>query len=179
MSDFKIHVMTPFSPSKNLGVAYNEAMAMIPEDDWVCFLDHDCMFLTSDAINHLYKYAEMFPDALLSAYTNRVGFKPQCLNGVCSENGDLRHWTVKAERQKALLYKVTEMSATISGFLMLFSKKTWNDCSHFTEDKQILGVDNNWSARVLQHGHKIYLMQGILVFHSYRILDRMNKSHLK
>lgn len=179
MSDFKIHVMTPFSPSKHLGEAYNEAMAMIPDGDWACFHDHDGMFLTPDAIAHMYKYAEMFPDALLTCYTNRVGWKPQCLNGVCSENADVRHWVQKAQRQKALLYRVTEMNTTISGYLMLFSKKLWNDCSHFTEDKAILGVDNNWSARVLNHGYKIYLMQGIIFFHTYRILNRMDKSHLK
>lgn len=175
----KIHVMIPYAPDKQFGKCLNEMMAMLPDDDWVCILDHDCMFLTPDAIKHLYTYAEMFPDALLTSYTNRVGFKPQCLNGVCSENGDVRTWVQKAERQKALLYRVTEMTGTISGFLMLFSKKLWNDCSHFTEDKMILGTDNNWSARVLQHGYKIYLMCGILVFHTYRILDRTNKSHLK
>lgn len=175
----KIHVMTPYSPEKKLGQAYNEAMAMLPDDDWACFIDQDTMFLQPHTISHLYKYAEMFPDALLTAYTNRVGFKPQCLNGVCSENGDVRHWVKKAQMQEALLYQVEEMKGTISGFLMLFSKKLWNDCSHFTEDKDILGTDNNWSARVIQHGHKIYLMRGILVFHTYRILNRMDKSHLK
>lgn len=179
MSDFKIHVMIPFSPQKELGKAYNEAMALIPDNDWACFIDHDFMFLQPNSINHMYKYAEMFPDSLLTCMTNRVGYKPQCLNGVCSENGDVRHWVARAARQEALLYRVTEMTATISGYLMLFSKKTWDDCSHFTEDKKILGVDNNWSARVLQHGHKIYLMQGILGFHTYRILDRTDKRHLK
>lgn len=175
----KVHVMIPFATDKQFGKALNEMMAFIPDDDFVCFLDHDVLLLTPDAITHLHEYARLYPDSLLTCYTNRVGWKPQCLNGIVSENDSIRVHILKAQKQKILLYQVEELKTTISGFLMMFSKKLWNDCSHFTEDKQILGVDNNWSARVLQHGYKIHLMKGLYVWHSYRLLDRQDKSHLK
>lgn len=176
----KVHVVIPYSTSKEFGKECNEVMSRIPDDDWVCFLDHDCMFLTPDAISHLHEYAKMYPDSLLTCYTNRVGAKEQCLNGVISENDSIRHAIGKAERQKVKLYEVTEMKGVISGYLMMFSKKLWNDVSHFTEDKMILGVDNNFSARVLNKGYKIYLMKGIYIWHTYRLVTgRQDKSHLK
>ncbi len=175
----KVHVMTPYSRERTFAVACNEAVAMIGEDDWICIIDHDFMFLAPESIADLYKYAEMCPDSLLTCYTNRVGSRIQCLNGVISENDSMKAWINRAIRMRQVEPSVTEIKGVISGYLLFFSKKLWNDVSHFPEDKTILGVDNGFSGRVLNKGKKIYLMNNMLGWHSYRIhKDRHDKTHL-
>lgn len=175
----KVHVIIPYAPDKQFSKACNEAVAMIGEQDWICIIDHDFMFLTPDSIGDLYRYAEMCPDALLTCYTNRVGNRGQCLNGVISENDSMKAWVARAIRMRQAEPTVTEIPGVISGFLLLFSKKLWNDVSHFPDDKTILGVDNAFSARVLNKGKKIYMMNNMLGWHSYRIhKDRRDKTHL-
>ena len=36
-----LYPMVPFALDGNLGRAYNEAVALLPDDAWAVFLDHD------------------------------------------------------------------------------------------------------------------------------------------
>ena len=175
-----IRVIVPFSLEKNLGKAYNEEISRIPNGDWVCLLDHDVMFLTPDAIRHLYEYVNLFPDTgIFTCYTNRLHplAKNQLLDG-CEEDDDVRYHIRVANNQKQHLYKATELNKHISGFLMMIKKETWDEIK-FSEDKLCLGVDNDFSDRVLRSGRKIRRMDGIYVWHSYRLLNGIkDKSHL-
>ena len=79
----------------------------------------------------------------------------QLLGEVVSENTDIRHHIQLAENLKDdFACPVSEIDHHISGMLMLISKKTWN--SHkFPESGKCLGVDNEYSDRILQAGKKI------------------------
>ncbi len=57
----KVHIMTPYSLTKQLGVAYNEAMALIPDDDSGCLIDGDVNFLTPDYGHIINQYANENP----------------------------------------------------------------------------------------------------------------------
>lgn len=177
----KIHVCTPYAVDKNLGRAYNEACALVPNGDWICVIDYDVMFLTPDAIKIMYEYVALFPGTgLFTCYTNRI--HPMAIDQLImtepSDNTDIRHWQNLAKVCAESPTLATKIGHEISGFLMLFSKETWKQIN-FDESKKCLGVDNDFSLRVLMSGKKIYRMNRLLVWHSYRVNDITDKSHLK
>jgi GT2 family glycosyltransferase len=178
----KVHVVTPYRTDKNLGLAYNEAISQIPNDDWVCLIDYDVCFLTPDAIAILNGYAEQNQDAgLMTCYTGRIHplAKHQLLYGQVTDNADINFHISRAEGQKKFLYKTTEIKKEISGFLMMVSKKTWNE-NKFTENGKCLGVDNDYCWRLLASNKSILRMDGLYVWHTYRLKNGItDKTHLK
>ena len=174
-----IHILKPYSIEKNLGKAYNEAMSLLPDGHWGCLMDYDTMFLTPDCGVILHEYAKLLPDAgLLTCYTNRIHPKAdqQLFAGV-SENYDVSVHSKIAKLVKDNLYQYTELKKEVSGFLMLISKDTWNEVK-FREDGKCLGVDNEYCWALFDRGKKIYRMDGLYVWHSYRMDNITDKSHL-
>jgi GT2 family glycosyltransferase len=177
----KVHITIPFSIEKNLGKAYNEAMQLIPDDDWMCFLDYDAMLLTPDAPAILHEYATRYPDAaLLTCYTNRIHqTSQQLLFGQINENDSMRWHLQQAIKQKEQLYQVSPIHRNVSGFLMLISKKSWLRFP-FSETGECLGVDTEYWKRLREAGQKMYRMDGLYCWHTYRLLNGINdKTHLQ
>lgn len=177
----KVHITTPYALDKNLGRAYNEAMARVPAGDWACLLDHDVLLLTPDAGAILHEYARLAtPGMLLTALTNRVSplSAQQLLNGTVSHNPNLAQHVRLAEAQRQQLYRVTEVTSHFSGFLMLLPRELWDEVP-FTEDLRCLGVDTDYRKRLQARGHAIWRMDGLYCWHSYRLTTGVNdKKHL-
>jgi GT2 family glycosyltransferase len=176
----KINVMTPYALDKNLGRAYNEAMSMIGEDDWGCLIDYDVQFLTPGAVRMLYEYAGSYPDTLLTCLTNRIHpcNRDQLYRGTVSNVSDMCQHMEIAERLAVNPHTVTELTQHLSGFLMLLSKRVWNEIK-FTEDLKCLGVDTDYFDRLQTAGKKVYRMNSLYVFHTYRLMTGIkNKAHL-
>ncbi len=178
-----IHLVHPFDiVGKNLGRAYNNAFRNCPDGDWLCVMDWDVLLLTHDAVQLMTEYTVKYPDTgIFTCYTNRIhsGAKDQLLNGVVSEDTDIRNHIKVAEniRDDGAI-SVTEINHHISGMLMLISKSTWKEIN-FSEDKRCLGVDNEYSDKILLAGKRILRMNMIYVFHIYRLMQGVrNKSHL-
>lgn len=177
----KVHARTPFSLDKHLGRAYNEAFAGVDDDDWVCLIDHDVLFLTPNTIKILHQYAERYPDAgIFTCYASRLHplAPDQILGRWPSEITDIRYHIELATKQEQIGVKITRLNHIISGFLMMVCKKTWLEIP-FNEDLLCLGVDNNFSQKVLDAGLPIYRMESVYVWHTYRLIEGiMNKTHL-
>jgi GT2 family glycosyltransferase len=178
----KVHIVKPYSLEKNLGKAYNEAMALIPDGDWACLMDYDTMFLTPDCGKILHEYVNWNPTAgIFTCFTNRIHplANDQLLDGECSENTCMQYHVERAYNQKRFLFKATELKKQISGFLMMISKKTWSE-HKFSEEGKCLGVDNDFSLRVLESGKSILRMDGVYVLHLYRLKNGIkDKTHLQ
>ncbi len=177
-----IQVVTPYSLEKNLGQAYNEAFQNCPDDQWLCVTDWDVMFLTPDAISILHGYARLYPETgIFTCWTNRIhpGTTNQLLGGIVNEDDSIRNHIKIAEQQRSTdLYKAIPIYKVISGFLMMINKKTWNEIK-FSEDMKCLGVDNDYSKKVLDSGKSILCMSGLYVWHTYRLINGIkDKSHL-
>jgi GT2 family glycosyltransferase len=173
----------PYDLNGNVGKAYNEYMQLLPQDtDYGVLTDRDIMFLTSDYGKQIEDIIKMYPDTgIFTCYCNRVGNPWQRYNGVISENQDWKyHIDLALKLQKEKYLEVKEIPRSISGFLMVIQKKTWQRVGGFLE-QGILTIDNNFSRKVLAIGKKILLMEGIYVFHYYRLLEggRKSKQHLK
>lgn len=180
MEAYMIRVMIPYRNDKNLGLAYNECMQIINDDDWACFIDHDSLFLTPDAIRIIDEYTKKYPDTgIFTCWTNRIGCPEQRLGKENDDNDSMVDHMIMAEQMKENLFEATELKGVISGFLMVISKKTWNEIK-FAETGKALGVDNDYSLRILSSGRKILRMESIYVWHSYRLVNGVgDKSHLR
>lgn len=176
-----VHVVTPFRTDKNLGLAYNEAFKHYSDEDWLCLMDWDAYFLTSDAINHLIRYTELYPKTgIFTAWTGRIHSSNsiQLYKGIVNEDGEIRNHIAIAEYLKQNLYQVAPIHKVISGFLMMIKKETWNEIK-FSEDMKCLGVDNEYSQRILDAGKTIFRMEGIYIWHTYRLINGVkDKRHL-
>lgn len=178
----QVLISSPYRPDKNLGKAYNEFMRLLPDDYWGCLTDIDVNFLTPDAGSILHDYARSFPDAgILTCFTNRISALShmQLLGGMINEERDYDRHIALAEKQREKLYHVTEIKKDISGFLMMVSKRTWNDYP-FPDLNKPLGVDTYYGRDIRAAGLKILRMDGLYVWHTYRLLSGINnKEHLK
>lgn len=173
----RVHIMKPYALDKNLGRAYNEAMAIIPEGDWACLMDYDTMFLTPDCGRILHQYATLYESVgLFTCWTNRIG-NPNQIFPDMADVVDIREHILRAEDRISYNY-ITYINEPVSGFLMMLSKSTWNKIK-FDESGKCLGVDNDYSRRILEAGMRIVRMEAMYVFHIYRMKQGVkNKLHL-
>lgn len=176
-----IHVRIPYRQDKNLGKAYNDEFELCPEDDWLCFIDHDVLFLTPDAISIMEEYVKLYPDAgLFCCRANRIHplANYQLVDPTPSENSSIEYWMERAYQLKKELPRVSPVDHEVSGFLMLVSKKTWREIK-FVESGRALGVDNDFCWKIIDAGKKILRMDALLVWHTYRFHNIKDKSHLQ
>lgn len=177
-----IHCIHPYRQDKNLGKAYNDAFKMCPEEDWLCLMDWDVMLLTHDAIAIMEAYVKEYPmTGIFTCWTNRIhkGAKDQLWGeNHMYDDVDIKNHIDVASWHRSTEPDITKIDHHISGMLMLISKKTWHN-HKFNESGRCLGVDNEYSDRILESGLDIFRMNKIYVFHIYRLMQgTKDKSHL-
>jgi GT2 family glycosyltransferase len=169
-----IYFFTPWSFEKDLGDAYNHYCSLIPNpDDWICVTDHDTLFLLPTTIPRIKKYIELYPNTgIFTCYTNRVGSKKQCYGHELSENPNiLYHRDIAKKLEDTQEFNIAHIAGTISGFLMVFKKSTWE---YLRFRNGILKVDTDFSIKALRHNFTISLMKSVYVFHYYRLSEGRN-----
>lgn len=154
-------------------------MSLIPEQDYACFMDNDAMLTTYGAPEQLYRIVEKYPECgLFVAMANRIGCIWQRAGNWKSDN--IKEHRIFGERLQKQFYDsvrdVTNERIPFSGFLILINKRVWKKVGGFKEDG-ILGVDNDMHLRARAAGERIYLMQGLFIFHWYRGGNAHDKSH--
>ena len=175
-----IHFIHPFALDKDLGKAYNDAVSLLPKTDHVCLMDYDAMFLHHEQIPRLYEYVKKYPDALLTAIPSRA--HEDCRQRD-DPNTNYTGLNMGTHVTRAELYLsdsglfTKQINGVISGFLMLFPV-SWD--IRFPEGVGCLGVDNEFSRRVMKAGKKILLMESIYIWHTYRLgKDVKDTTHLR
>ena len=160
----------PRSEGCDLGFAYNELMARLRDDDWACFIDHDACFTTYDWYAQLEEItAALTEPCVLTALTNRVGSRWQLAAGVDrADHSMVYHRQVGAAVQSAARQALRDVTneSLMSGVVILLSKATWVKLGGFT--RGFLGVDNAIHQAAREHGCRVYLMEGVYVYHWYR-----------
>lgn len=181
-----IHYCTPFSLEKNIGREYNNYVKRISrsDNDWVFFIDGDAMFLDPFWGKHIADIVGKYTNTgLFTCKTNRVGCQLQCHNFVRSMDSNiLNHFKISEDLRQKRYWDVSQVNHIISGIMMGFKVKTWKEVGGFTENpNEILKVDNRFSNRILRAGKKILIMEGVYLFHYYRLHQpnpRKAKAHL-
>jgi len=172
----------PYSIDKNLGKAYNDVMALLPTGSHACFRDGDTCWLTPDYGVILAEYVRLYPNAILTCFTNRINEKSEQQLPTVRDITDFTTHLEIAEKQKEKTYSVTPMHGFISGFCMVVPKSVW-EVTKFTEVQafegrgphNLLGVDNDFTNRARAAGVPVLRMDGLYIFHTYRLLTNSNK----
>lgn len=169
----------PYDVDKNLGKAYNETFQKYDDEDWLIIKDHDVLILLPETIKHIHEYIKLYPGTgIFTCFTNRIANSEQLLNGKVNEDDSIRIHIGLALKQLSQLYKITELKKPVSGMLMVIKKEVWNEVK-FAENALCLGVDNDYHLRMIATGRKILRMDGIYVWHTYRLINGIkDKRHL-
>lgn len=158
----------PYASDKNIGKEYNYHCDKVAENDWICILDHDVMFLHPETKKQIEEIVQTQGKAwdLLGAVTNRIASAHQCAYNTFSDNPNiLDHYNTACELHTSNYGDVKMTLKGIAGFLMLMPKKTWTKLK-FIENN--IAFDTDFSRRLLRKGGKIGVMTGVYVFHYYR-----------
>ena len=154
----------PFSPTMNLGAAYNEFMGLLPEGAWGALLDHDAVFTTRLWYGQLEEAIAFKPDAgLFVAVTNRIA--PAWQQAGQSECHDMAvHRKFGAERaaKNRTLLDVTGTKGP-GGVLMVLSKTAWRDVGGFPDGMAC--VDHAMAFAQRDAGRKVWLMEHVFLQH--------------
>lgn len=164
-----------------IGKAYNRYMELVPDDSWVCFLDHDAMFTTANSQEGLPNWQDQLHAVIqanpeyscFSAMTNRIGNSEQRYVGIDQNNHDMNyHRQIGKRAYDQFTTSVKDVTNThcISGVVMLVKKEAWKKVGGFKTDGSpgVLGVDNDFHIRLKKAGLKIGLAKGVYVYHYYR-----------
>lgn len=175
----KVFFTSAWDNTKNVGKYYNEFMGKLNADEYACITDADVMLeLTHDYGTIIYNYIDKYPDAVLTCRTNRIGCPWQKLENIPINNHNIDFHREIARRQRSKCYTVKDGSKEtfpFSGFFMLIKKAIWEEVGKFKEDG-MLGIDNDFFFKLQQHNKRILVMEGLYVYHQYRIDG--SKKHL-
>lgn len=178
-----IHFFNPYSFEGDIGKAYNYYASIVPNpEDWICFTDGDTSWLRPDYGHHIKQIVDQNPEAgMFTCLTNRVGCIQQCYgNRISPELNMMKHIRIANDVAAGQKLKVKPLNFIISGHCMIFKKSTWERVGGFAENIGILSVDNIFSQKILDAGLKILLMEGVYIWHKYRLETGINdKSHLR
>ena len=181
-----IYDCVPYSTDKNLGKAYNEFMSLLPDGSHACFRDGDTCWLTPDYGMHLAEYVRLYPNAVLTCFTNRINEKASQQSQIAGirDIDNLKAHIQYATEYLKKIYQVTAIDGFVSGFCMVVPKNVWD--KHKFAEKQVysdrgpynlLGVDNDFTNRVRASGTPVLRMDALYIWHTYRLLDN-SKNHL-
>lgn len=156
----------PASNDMNIGAEYNQLIAD-SGTEWVCFLDHDAMWLRQDWMHHIVRAIESLPNlGLLTCQTNRIGQPAQLWQGRdlwdCHDIAHLRR------QAKSLDYSTRMLTSDelTSGVVMVTSKTAHARAGGFHDG--FLGVDNNYHERIQAAGMETHVLMSQPVYHWYR-----------
>lgn len=168
---------------KDIGVAYNRYCENVPEDDWICLMDGDAMFLVSNYGHLIQKYIDSYPNTeLFVPVTNRVGKGSHCWRGKRSDEPDMRVHKQIADQCARSPLEVKDMNHVRwpSMPCFVFPKKVWHKVGGFDETGNILGVDVRFSQKVMEAGGSCLRMNGVYLLHYYRLNEGIRyKAHVQ
>jgi GT2 family glycosyltransferase len=175
------HFNTIFS-GKSIGKYYNECCRLVSDRDWICLWDADVMSFHTFANWNLFleQAINENPDVwLFGCTTGRIGTHKQRTGKTQCQNPNMvYHRNISEERFKTFGLNVRKDVGSISGLMMLFSKTAWQALGGFTETG-MLGVDTDFSKRIIGAGGKIGILQGVYVMHYYRMVEGVgSREHL-
>lgn len=159
----------PGRADKNIGKAYNEFCALVPDKDWIVISDQDALWWpelvlqqVADIVN-----GDGANYALLGASTNRLASDYQRPFPEDFNNMDPFHHRRVAEHLAEMNYgKIkNDRNRPVAGVFMLFPKQTWK---RFPFPENRIDADTLFCKRIRANGGKIGVMEGVYVFHWYR-----------
>lgn len=164
-------------PGMDIGMVYNEYMALVPSGDWATFMDHD-IALTSKKWFRLVEHAiRQHPEAgAFVAMTNRLNKAKsgwQITDRIDPNNGVMADHRALGEdlarSPGSTLRDVTNIEddgwCPLSGFFFVVSKSAWETIGGAPEGHGLNWVDWSIHQRLRAAGLRVYLIEGLYVYH--------------
>lgn len=167
-----IYYFAPFDSEKNIGRSHNHHCAIVPNaEDWICITDSDVLFLLPDTKKQIEDIIRKHGNdyQVFGCLTNRIVSPHQRYSGVIDpfmEVNIMVHKELAGLLKRTLYDVVQETNINVAGFLMIFQKKTW-DKYRFSDNS--IRFDSEFTDKVKADGGKLAIMQGVYVFHDYRL----------
>ena len=158
----KIHYISPFSTSNNIGGEYNNRISELPKNCYVVLRDCDTMFLNSDIGHRIEAIILANPEyQLITCMTNRIGLPYLCVDNMFDEPDIQKHLDLAQTINGTNVYPCL----VAPGMLMIFHKSVWEKVK-FIENS--IYFDRQFSQDVLDKGMSIGVATGLYLFHLYR-----------
>jgi hypothetical protein len=167
-----IYYFAPFDSEKNIGRSHNQHCEIVPNvEDWICITDSDVIFLLPDTKKQIEDIIRKHGNdyQIFGCLTNRIASLHQRYSGVIDpfmEVNIMVHKELAGLLKRTLYDVVQETNINVAGFLMIFQKKTW-DKYRFSNNS--IRFDSEFTDKVKADGGKLAIMQGVYVFHDYRL----------
>lgn len=167
----RIVYLSPHRADKNIGKAYNDDIALIPDNAWIVIHDSDACFLLPESKTYIEQMLMIHGEdyGLIGCVTNRLGGLHQCYEGIFSEDTDIRNHYNKSLEAWKKYSTLVEPTTGVAGLCMIFKKSTWQKVGGFNENT--ITADTEFNKAISKIGLKIGLSKGIYMFHSYRIWE--------
>lgn len=176
-----IRYVMPYSPTKDIADSYNEGVVGLKDDDYICFVDGDTIFLDAAFGSKIQAVIDEHNIEAATCYTNRVGCYWQVYDSSMWWEDDLtKHNEVTKEVWDKYGTEVKDVTneQLMSGHFMLIKKSLWDRMGKLTT-RGMLGVDNEIHQRIKDAGATLYLMKGIYIYHKYRFGEIQKFAHLQ
>lgn len=156
--------MVPFREDRDLGRAYNEAIALLPADAWAICFDHDAMPTTRFWFSQFREAINFLPAAgAFVAMANRIGPAWQR----CGPAGDdmREHRGFGAGRLAVRTLLDVSDTKGWGGVCFAVSKAMWRQVGGFVEGH--LGcTDHDLHFKLQRAGRRSYVIEGLYVYHA-------------
>lgn len=165
-----IYYFAPFDSEKNIGRSHNQHCEIVPNaEDWICITDSDVLFLLPDTKKQIEDIIRKHGNdyQVFGCLTNRIASPHQRYKGYFETSAQIKYHKHIAQKCQTENYAdVEETTINVAGFLMIFQKKTW-DKYRFSDNS--IRFDSEFTDKVKANGGKLAIMQGVYVFHDYRL----------
>lgn len=164
-----IYYFAPFDSEKNIGRSHNQHCEIVPNgDDWICITDSDVLFLLPDTKKQIedviLKHGNDYQ--VFGCLTNRIASQHQRIYEFDNNADILYHKRIASFRKEMNYDEVKQTTINVAGFLMIFQKKTWEK---YRFSNNSIRFDSEFTDKVKADGGKLAIMQGVYVFHDYRL----------
>lgn len=164
----KVHFISPYSVGRNIGGSINQAVQQLnaDNDDWICHLDQDAMWLRPDSKKQLIEILCATDYDLLGCLTNRLGTQNQLAPNMFTEDSITKHIETANHYHTNHYGEIMPYNKVLAAFCLCFRVRTWKLLGGFSENNIVF--DTNFCRKAQECGLKSGLMVGIYLFHLYR-----------
>lgn len=174
-----IHYIQPYRSDKSIGLAINNAIKQLnaSNEDWICLLDHDVLWLLPDSKAQLEEVLYETKFDILGPLTNRLGSNTQLVRDAFDKTDIMYHLNLATDLSAAYWGETLPTNETLAAFCLCFRVSTWKSLGGFQENS--LQFDWMFSEMAKKMGFKLGIMTGIYMLHLYRMgRSKDDYSHL-
>lgn len=173
----KIHYIQPFDVNSppNIGGAINAAIEQLnpAPEDWIVNMDYDLLWLLPDSKKQLSEILLSTDFQILAPVMNRLGNDYQLVERAFYNTDMMWHINTAESRSDLLWGTVTPFTGgPLAAACLCFQYRAWVALGGFDENS--LAFDTQFCIRAERSGMKMGIMEGIYVWHSYRISKNIN-----